>query len=151
MTKLRTAATARSHLDDRFAQMGSVQLFTPPVKGWIRAIREGLGMTSTQLAARLGIKLPSMTHIEHSEQQGTIGLATLRRAAAALDCTLVYALVPNKPLATVVWDRARAVALKRLAPIEHSMKLEDQQAKITPQQIDAFITDLDPRILWDDA
>ncbi len=84
-------------------------------------------MSTAQLAKRLGIKQPSLVALEQSEAKGTIELATLRRAAEALDCTLVYALVPNKPLETTVRDRARAFARRRRGPVEHSMLLEDQK------------------------
>ena len=99
--------------------------FTPPVKGWIRAIREALGMTAEQLANRLGVKQPTLHELEQSEVKGSIELATLRRVAAALDCTLVYALVPRHSLEEMV----RAFSRRRLAPVEHSMLLEDQQVR----------------------
>lgn len=133
--------------------MGTLSQFATPVRGWIRAIREGLGMSSEQLAKRLGIRQPSVIALEQSEAKGTIELATLRRAAAALDCTLVYALVPNKPLETMVRDRARAVAKRRRQPIEHSMMLEDQavSAEESEAQLDAFIREMNPRRLWDEV
>jgi predicted DNA-binding mobile mystery protein A len=90
--------------------MRPVNRFTPPVRGLIRAIRKGLGMSSAQLAKRLGIKQPSVFDLEQSEMKGTIELATLRRVAQSLDCTLIFALVPNRPLETLVQDRARRCA-----------------------------------------
>ena len=98
MKKARLAAQSRTHLDERFKELGPVTRYSPPVRGWIKAVREALGMTTAQLAKRLGMKQPSVVAIEQSEAKGTIELATLRRVAEALDCTLVYALVPNKPL-----------------------------------------------------
>jgi predicted DNA-binding mobile mystery protein A len=151
MARGHIAAASRDRLDERFADIGNIQRFAPPVRGWIRALREALGMSSAQFARRMGIKQPTALGLEQSEVRGTIELDTLRRAAEALDCTLVYALVPKKPLDTLVRDRARAVVLKRLAPIEHSMKLEKQPASLTQRQIDDLIRDTDPRILWDDA
>src|ERR1700694_5749489 len=122
MKKAKLAAQSRLRLDARFQEFGPAKRFAQPVRGWIRAIREGLGMSSAQLAKRLGVKQPSVVELEHSEAKGTIQLATLRRAAEALDCTLVYALIPNKPLEKMVRDRA----LLRRAPLEHSMLLEDK-------------------------
>jgi predicted DNA-binding mobile mystery protein A len=84
-------------------------------------------MTTAQLAKRLGMKQPSVVAIEQSEAKGTIELATLRRVAEALDCTLVYALVPNKPLEAAVRDRARAFLRQRRGPVEHSMLLEERR------------------------
>src|SRR5271169_3043122 len=129
MNKAKLAAQSRAHLDERFQELGPVTRYTSPVRGWIKAIREALGMSTAQLAKRLGVKQPSVVAIEQSEAKGTIELATLRRVAEALDCTLVYALVPKKPLEAIVRDRARTFARRRRGPVEHSMLLEDQKVE----------------------
>jgi hydroxypyruvate isomerase len=98
-------ASARRNLDKRLTLLPNKDALARPPGGWVRAIREALGMTTAQ----------------------TITLDTLERAARALDCTLVYALVPRKPLETVVQERARERALERLRTISHSMALEDQR------------------------
>jgi predicted DNA-binding mobile mystery protein A len=152
MNKTKLAAHSRSHLDKRFKQIGSSSRFNVPVRGWIRAIRGGLGMSSQQLAKRLGVKQPSVVALEQSEAKGTIELATLRRVAEALDCTLVYALVPNKPLETIVRDRARILLRRRRAPVEHSMLLEDQavSAQGSAARLDEFIRETNPSRFWDE-
>ena len=112
-------------------------------------------MSSAQLAKRLGVSQPSVTLAEQSEVKGSIELATLRRVAEALDCTLVYALVPNRPLEETVRDRARRFVMQRLAAVEHTMLLEDQ--KVTTQdpsrdeqeRIDSILRDTNPRKFWD--
>ena len=151
MNKARLAAQSRLHLDERFKELGPVTRYKSPVRGWIKAIREALGMTTAQLAKRLGVKQPSVVAMEQSEAKGTIELATLRRVAEALDCTLVYAIVPNKPLETTVRDRARAFARRRRAPVEHSMLLEDQ--KVTTRdaeaRLDEIVRETNPRLFWD--
>jgi predicted DNA-binding mobile mystery protein A len=114
-------------LDNRFKKMRPIQPFARPVRGWIKAIREAIGMSSEQLARRLGVKQPTVAAIEQSEVRGTIQLATLQRVAEALDCKLVYALVPNKPLTTMVRERARQVARRRLEAVGHTMLLENQK------------------------
>jgi predicted DNA-binding mobile mystery protein A len=151
MKKASVAAQSRSHLDERFRGLGLAARYSPPVRGWIKAIREALGMTTTQLAQRLGVKQPSVVAIEQSEAKGTMELATLRRVAASLDCTLVYALVPNKPLEAMVRDRARAFARRRLGPVEHSMLLEDQKvtAKDAEAGLDEIVRETNPRLFWD--
>jgi predicted DNA-binding mobile mystery protein A len=151
MKKQRRASQSRSHLDRRFQKLGPVSRATPPVRGWIKAIREALGMTTVQLAKRLHVKQPSVIALERSEAKGSIELATLRRVAAALDCTVVYALVPNKPLETIVRDRARVFARRRLEPVAHSMLLEDQKvtAKDGRARLDEIIRETNPRLFWD--
>src|ERR1700729_3101209 len=151
MKKSRLAALSRSQLDERFTELGPAKRYTPPVRGWIKAIREALGMSTAQLAKRLGIKQPSLVDLEQSEAKGTIELATLRRVAEALDCTLVYALVPNKPLEQTVRDRARLFTRHRFEPIGHSMALEDQKVerKETDALIDEVVRETNPRRFWD--
>lgn len=151
MKKARLAAQSRSQLDERFRELGPATRYTPPVSGWIKALREALGMSTAQLAKRLGIRQPSLVALEQSEAKGTIELATLRRVAEALDCTIVYALVPNKPLETTLRDRARAFARRRRAPVEHSMLLEDQTvtAKDAEARLDEIVRETNPRLFWD--
>ena len=151
MDRAKSAAQSRAHLDQRFKRLRPVKRYASPVRGWIKAIRESLGMTTAQLAKRLGVKQPSVVAIEQSEAKGTIELATLRRVAEALDCTLVYALVPNKPLETVVRDGARAFVRRRRGPIEHSMLLENQNVtgKHPQSLLDEIVRETNPRLFWD--
>jgi predicted DNA-binding mobile mystery protein A len=151
MNKTRLAARSRSRLDERRKALGPVTRYAPPVHGWIKAIRESLGMTAAQLAKRLGIRQPSVVAMEQSEARGAIELATLRRVAAALDCTLVYALVPNKPLEAMVRERARAFLRRRQEPVEHSMLLENQKvtAKDAAARLDETVRETNPRLFWD--
>jgi predicted DNA-binding mobile mystery protein A len=153
MTTAERAAKARRHLDQRFQAAGDVRLhLAVPVKGWIRAIRESLGMTTQQLAARLGISRSSVTDLENAEARGAIQLSSLKRAAEAMNCTLVYALVPNDTLDGFLQQQARAVAREQLKPVEQTMMLENQS--LTPEQTDALLEDyirtrLNPRLVWD--
>jgi len=152
MKKPRVATQSRQSLDARFKRIRPVERYTPPVRGWIKALREALGMSSAQLAKRLKIKQPTLTTLELSEARGTIQLATLRRVAAALNCTLVYALVPNESLETMVRQQARKVAQRQLKSVEHSMLLEDQgvPTKDFEARIEALARDINPRKLWDE-
>jgi len=151
MRKAKLAAHSRSHLDKRFKEIGAVHRFAPPVRGWIKAVREALGMSTAQLAKRLRIKQPSVIALEKSEAKGTIELATLRRVAQALDCTLVYALVPKKPLEAMVRGQARSLARRRLEAVEHSMLLENQKVrrKDSKAGLDEFVRETNPRLFWD--
>lgn len=97
-----------------------------PHKGWVRAVREALGMTSAQLAERLGVSRPRITALEKSEMDDTVTLGTLRRAAHAMDCTLVYALVPKSTFEETLKTRAKLVARKLITEIDHTMALEAQ-------------------------
>jgi predicted DNA-binding mobile mystery protein A len=152
MHSQRITSQSRQALDKTFEAMRPLDRFKPPVYGWIKAIREALGMSSAQLAKRLKVKQPTLSAIEQSELKGTIQLATLRRVAEALDCALVCALVPNKPLDEMVKGQARKVARRRLRGIEHSMLLERQEVprESFEDRIDVLAAEISPRSLWDE-
>lgn len=142
---------ARQRLDERLQRFPRADAFPPPPKGWIAAIRDALGMTAEQLAGRLGVRRQTLQTMEKSEANGAIQLGTLRRVAAALDCTLVYALVPNQPLVDTVRQRARAIALRDLGRVAHSMRLEEQATGDgdLEARIEAYIRDaVRDRDLW---
>jgi len=144
---------ARRHLDARLNKQTPVEKLTRPPRGWVKAIREALGMSTSQLARRMDISQPSVVMLEQSEAMGTIKLETLQRAAAALNCQLIYALVPNAPLETMVKERARLVAKKHLGMVEHTMRLEDQGVEdrtARNQQLDDTASQIPPRTLWDE-
>lgn len=117
---------ARQKLDERLRPLKPTDRFQVPPRGWVRAIREALGMTGRQFARRLNVSPQSVDALEKSEASGAIKIETLRRAAEALDCTLVYALVPNTELEQAVRDRARKLALRDLGRVAHTMNLEAQ-------------------------
>jgi predicted DNA-binding mobile mystery protein A len=97
-----------------------------PRAGWVKAIRTALGMTLEDLAARMGVTRSVLSRLETSEQKQTIQLDSLRRLAEALDCDLVYALVPRQPLQAMV-DQQRARAARELEERTRThMRLEGQ-------------------------
>jgi predicted DNA-binding mobile mystery protein A len=69
-----------------------------PIGGWLRAVRQALGITSAGVATRLGITASGLRKLEQAEASDAITLATLRRGAEALDCELRYVLVPRQSL-----------------------------------------------------
>ncbi|GMQ75670.1 MAG: mobile mystery protein A [Gammaproteobacteria bacterium] len=127
-------ATARRQLDKRLNPLRNSEVLTRPSRGWVRAIREALGMTTAQLAKRIGVSQPRAVAIENAETKGSITLDSLERAAHALDCRLVYALVPRRPLEESVTERAKRLAEKRLELTRHSMALEAQEVDTADEQ-----------------
>jgi predicted DNA-binding mobile mystery protein A len=124
-----------------------------PKKGWIRTIREALGMSSNVLAERLGCTRANISSIEQRERKGTITLETMEEVAQALNCKLVYCLVPVEPFDKTLEKQARLIAKKRIQIINHSMKLEQQglTSKQLQQQEDDLVQELlqgNPKALW---
>ena len=151
-----TKTLARKHLERRLAPLRDQQSLTRPPRGWIRAMREAFGMTTRQLAQRIGKVQSAVVEMEKSEARDSISLATLRQAAEALDCTLVYALVPNRPIDDIRRARAANVASQQLARASHTMALENQSLDRAAHDaererlIDALLRG-SPARLWDDA
>jgi predicted DNA-binding mobile mystery protein A len=111
-------------------------------------------MTTAQLAARTGVSQSRIPRIETGEVQGSITLKTLRSIAEGMDCTLVYALVPNAPLDDMLRERAQVVADQQLARAHHTMKLENQaleprELKAERERLLAELISSDARRLWD--
>ena len=121
-------------LEDHFRRYRSALGSSRPPGGWIRAIREALGMTQRQLAQRVGRKPQTILDLQAREAAQTIQLNTLRELAEAMDCELVYAIVPKKPLGTVLDERARSVARQVLRRTGHSMELERQGLGVREQE-----------------
>jgi predicted DNA-binding mobile mystery protein A len=119
-------ATARRILDNRLKYLRDSGALDRPPRGWVKAIREALGMTTSQLAERLGVVQSRVPALEQAEAKKTVTLASLEKAANAMDCRLVYALVPRNSLENLVEDHARRKAKHRLQSISHSMALEAQ-------------------------
>jgi predicted DNA-binding mobile mystery protein A len=122
-----------------------------PRSGWIRAIRDALGMSTSELARRVGLSKGRISQIERAERDRSLTLDTLERVAAGLGCRVEYVLVPRQPLDDMVREQARAKAADEIAAVDHTMALEDQQpgAESTRARIDeAARRHIDRRGLW---
>ncbi len=146
---------ARKQLDETLARLGPLKTLNLPGKGWIRAIREALGMRGEQLARRLQTNKQRISRIEQDEPQGKLTLATLHKVARALECTLVYGLVPKEEsLEHTIQLRATVLAKRRVSRSDQMMRLENQE--LSPEEKSQLLQDLVkdivdemPKALWD--
>jgi predicted DNA-binding mobile mystery protein A len=95
---------ARRRLDDTLALVKGP--LSRPAIGWVRAIRESLGMSELDLAIRIGISQPRVNQIQRAEIDGSVQLSTLSRVARGLNCELVYYLDPKHPLEEMTRQQA---------------------------------------------
>lgn len=140
-------------MDAQLDKLKGIPVPPRPQIGWVRAIRESLGMSTVALARRLGITHAGVRKLESSESSEAITLASLRKLAEALDCELRYELIPRTSLKEQLQARAEKVAQERLRPIAHSMALEDQavQGSVNKLQMDQEVKNLlegSRRDLW---
>ena len=154
MARVSNAVSVRGRelLDNHFDEWQQLRTLARPPRGWVRAVREALGMSAAALAARLGTTAGAVTRLEQSEAADRIRLDTLRRAADALGCDLVYLLIPRRPLTAVVQERARELARAQVAAVEQTMLLEDQATGQTSELEDRLAERLLERgSLWSDT
>jgi predicted DNA-binding mobile mystery protein A len=129
MRPTRQALTLRrKQLDRLLRSTTDLEKLSIPPGGWLRAIRQALGMSSYQLASRAGLEQSTVRDAEAREATGGITLGNLRKLAANLECDLVYALVPRHgTLEETLRARALAVAQVMVGSVQHTMNLEAQE------------------------
>lgn len=123
-----------------------------PNKGWIRVVREVLGISLKQLADRIGVNHSTVAEYEQREAKGTITLNSLRKAAEALDCELTYALAPkNGDFEDLRERQARLAAERMVERTSRSMELEDQE--VSNKEKEEQIEELKRELLheWDNS
>lgn len=140
-------------MDELLARWAPVRNSPRPRSGWVKGIRETLGMSASALARRLGMSHAGVLKLESAEVNDAVTLASLRKMAAALDCELHYALLPKTSLAQQLQARAEAVVAERMRPILHTMALEDQavQDSVNKLQFESSVKTLiegSRRELW---
>jgi predicted DNA-binding mobile mystery protein A len=139
----------------RSLQIAESTLRTVPATGWIRTIREALGMSAAQLAQRLGVSRDAVYKLEERETGRNVTLKQLDKAAEALDCEVLYALVPRQSLEQTIRDRARHQAEQHLRATNASMGLEAEGVEANDfatavSSASSYTEALTDRHLWDD-
>jgi predicted DNA-binding mobile mystery protein A len=145
----------RQQYQSKLSQLVDINNIIRPKEGWVRTLRKALGMSSPQLARRLGISKSQASQMERMEVEDRITLKQLRRVADSLDCELMYALVPRKPIDIMLRERAMEKAQKLVTKTDVQMKLEAQQltnAQLKNQieiETGRLVREM-PRDLWED-
>ena len=120
-----------------------------PQQGWLRTIREFLGMTTTQLAQRINVSQPRVVNMEKNEKN--IKISTMERIANALNCDFFYVFIPRENIDDIIYNQAKQKALKILNKVNQNMGLENQLAN-TDELLEDLIKELlDGNIsrIWD--
>ena len=100
-----------------------------PPCGWLKAVRGALGINIRQLAKRCGVHHSSILKIEKNEIQDKASIESLKKIANAMNCKLIYAIVPKKgynSLEEIINYQAKFFAHKLIKQVDHTMKLEAQ-------------------------
>jgi predicted DNA-binding mobile mystery protein A len=152
--KYRQLKLVRKQLDSTLIKYFAKPAITNrPIKGWIRAIRDALGMNMRQLAQRMGVSQSRIAKIEEDELSGALTIKTLERVAEQIDCKFVYGFAPKSKLELAVKKQAICIAQERMNNVAHHMLLESQNLDRyhTKVAFDNMVEEIleSPSKLWD--
>jgi predicted DNA-binding mobile mystery protein A len=146
-------ALDRKQLDARFAVLReNLAVLQPPRGGWIRSLRNALGMRQQDLGERLAVSSQAVADLERREAQELVTLSKLRTAAHALGAELYYVVIPVRPISAMLEERADRVARFLGGQVHHSMRMEDQataeaEQKARLAEIKEHLLEV-PSLLW---
>jgi predicted DNA-binding mobile mystery protein A len=144
----------REQVDEKLKMLSPLRSSNLPDKGWIRLIREAIGMSVGTLARKVGIDPSRISRLETAEIQGDLKLSSLKKIADALDMKFVYGFVPKSSLEEIVYTQAKKVAMERMAKVNHTMRLEaqelssDEKEKVLKDLIQKILIE-QPKDFWD--
>jgi predicted DNA-binding mobile mystery protein A len=138
----------RDQLDKRLDGLVALSDSPIPGTGWIKTLREALAMSTKQLGKRVGIDQSRISRLEKAEADGDLKLSSLKKVAEGLDMKFVYGFVPKERLEKMVQEQAKKIALKRMAKVNHTMRLEEQE--LSEEQKEQALEDLIQKILLEE-
>jgi predicted DNA-binding mobile mystery protein A len=156
-TSKKNLASQRQLIERKLRPWTALRADNVPPSGWVKAVRGALGMTARQLAERVGVQQSGITRLEEREPLGNVTLERLGRTAQAMNCKLIYAIVPQdrySDLEAIIDERARGLAQELVRRTEHSMRLEkqgtddDDLAKELDSLANQLKSKMDSRIWW---
>ena len=106
-------------------------------------------MSTVELAERMAISDTRAGRLERAEAEGSLKLSTLRRAAEALNCRLIYVLLPDEPLEDMVFRQAYRKAADELhVPADTAFGADELNADIEEELEAHTLRLVDRQGLW---
>ena len=144
----------REQLDKRIEPLKVFSSTGTPQQGWIKTIREALGLSAHQLGKKAGFDQSRISRLENAEKNGTLKLSSLQKIAKGLNMKFVYGFVPQESLEQMVRAQAEKIASKRLKTLNITMHLEKQglsseeQKKALNDMVEKILVE-QPKNFWD--
>ena len=102
-------------------------LKTPP-EGWLRTVRNALGMSGAEVGKKMGVTRARVTQAEHAELTGGVTLKSMKATADAMGCRFVYAIIPSSGrIEDIITAQARKKAAAIVGTASQHMALENQK------------------------
>ncbi|HML91245.1 mobile mystery protein A [Methyloceanibacter sp.] len=118
-----------------------------PKDGWIALLRQALGMSGANVAARMDVSRNAIYQAERNEREGAITIAQMRKIADAMDAEFVYAVIPKGSVEDVIRTQAHRKAEARVRRASSHMALESQS--LPSEQTKRRIDDLAEQLVRD--
>ena len=67
-------------------------------KSWLRSARLAQNLKGIDIAKRMGVSAARISMMERDEERGAVTIKMMQKAAQALDCEFVYAVIPKNAL-----------------------------------------------------
>ncbi len=144
----------REQLDKKLDSLKTFATSGIPQQGWIKTVREALGLSARQLGEKAGIDQSRISRLENAEKDGSLKLSSLQKIAKGLNMRFIYGFVSENTLEEMVRSQARKIALRRLKQLDNTMRLEKQelsdeeQKKVLEDMIEKILVD-QPKDFWD--
>ena len=144
----------REQLDKKVEPLKIFAASGMPKQGWIKAMRDALGLSARQLGKKVGLDQSRISRLEAAEKDGNLKLSSLQKISNGLGMKFVYGFVPAEPLEEMVKAQAKRIALKKLKQLNNTMRLEkqelsgDEQKKALGDMIEKICVD-QPKDFWE--
>jgi transcriptional regulator with XRE-family HTH domain len=89
----RVLARERMDREQRYFRIAAKKASYSPQ--WLKRVRQALGVHATEMARKLDVRVSVIYRLEKSEDKKSASLRALEKVAEAMDCKLVYAIVPR--------------------------------------------------------
>lgn len=123
--------------------------------GWINATRKSLGMSLSQLGARMNMTAQGVREMEKREKMGAISLNNLKQVAQALGLQLTYGFINiEADLEELLYKQAKLKAQSIVEKVHQNMSLENQansrsRLRLAVKERTQDIVNSKPHYLWD--
>lgn len=152
---MNTKSLLMQQMESKMKELNALQNTAMPPTGWVKAVRNTLGVSLLQLGNKLKITKQSARSIELREKEKTITLKSLEEAANALDMKLVYGFVPKDgSLVNLIDRKANILAKTIVRRVAENMVLDaknNSNERIQKAIVEKVqeIKNTMPKALWD--
>jgi len=137
-----TARKQYVRIADRAAQQ--LENMAKPSEGWLSVLRKALGMSGSEVAARMGVSRNAVYQAERNERDGAITIHQMQKLAEAMGGRFVYAVIPDGSVGDVIHAQAqrKAEALIRRASAHMALEKQSLPSAQTRRRIDELAAEL---------